>query len=73
MGEVPRDFFVDIVSNNNFLATALNTLFTTVKVGEELPSKLKQKSANFEENVTKRFGWDFDAAPEDELPVVVEM
>ena len=38
-----------------------------------MPVTLKQKAIKFEENVTKRFGWDFDSAPEDELPVVVEL
>ena len=29
------------------------------------------KAQKFEENVSKKFGWDFSAAPEDEEPVVV--
>jgi len=71
MAEVPKDFFVDIVSSDNFLCEGLHTLFTTMKNSPDVPTKLKEKTIKFETNVTKKFGWDFESAPDDEAPVVV--
>lgn len=31
LGEIPPDFFVDIVSQNNFLTTTLQVLFTFIR------------------------------------------
>ncbi|XP_023323214.1 protein AAR2 homolog [Eurytemora carolleeae] len=71
MQEVPRDFFVDIVSSDNFLCSCLNTLFSNMRSTQGVPQKLKLKCEKFETNVKKKFGWDFDIVPEDEEPVVV--
>jgi len=72
MQEVPEDFFVDIVSSNNFLIDCLHSLFTNGKHNNEIDVQLKEKLKRFENNVTKRFGWDFSEELEDEAPVVVE-
>jgi hypothetical protein len=32
---------------------------------------VQTKALKFEENVSKKFGWDFSAVPEDEAPVLV--
>lgn len=69
--EVPRDFFVDIVSSDNFLCGSLGSLFSSVRSCEGVSARLKTKAQRFEENVTRKFGWDFSAVPEDEEPVVV--
>jgi len=73
MNQVPTDFFVDIVSSNNFLSSCLNTLFTNIKASTDVLPKLKEKAEKFESHVTRKFGWDFNTVPEDEEPVVVEL
>lgn len=70
--ETPEDFFVDIVSRNNFLVDNLHGFFMTIQ-DSAVPLKLKRKSRKFKEYLTKRFHWDFDEEPEDDSPVVVEM
>eukprot|EP00092_Neocalanus_flemingeri_P029465 GFUD01031995.1.p1 GENE.GFUD01031995.1~~GFUD01031995.1.p1 ORF type:complete len:396 (+),score=120.40 GFUD01031995.1:36-1223(+) len=72
MKEVPSDFFVDIVSSDNFLSSSLNSLFSTVKNSPEVNQQLKEKAKKFEANVTKKFGWDFSAELTEDGPVVVE-
>jgi len=72
MKEVPSDFFVDIVSCDNFLSSSLNSLFGTVKNSPEVNSQLKEKAKKFESNVTKKFGWDFSADLTEDAPVIVE-
>ena len=72
MQHVPTDFFVDIVSSNNFLCNSLNTLFTNGRNNADISEQLKLKLVRFESNVTKRFGWDFSEDLDDDAPVVVE-
>merc|ERR1719369_2734528 len=71
MKEVPKDFFVDIVSSSNFLSSCLNSLFSNIKTSSEVDKKLKEKAEKFESNVTKRFGWDFTVDQDEDSPVVV--
>ena len=73
MQEVPSDFFVDIVSSNNFLCNCLNTLFTNGRNNLDVKPQLKQKLSRFESNVSKKFGWDFSEELDDEAPVVVNI
>lgn len=72
MKEVPKDFFVDIVSSSNFLSSCLNSLFSNIRTSAEVDVTLKAKAEKFEANVTKRFGWDFSAETDEDSPVVVE-
>jgi len=72
MKEVPSDFFVDIVSSDNFLSTSLNSLFCTIKSSPGVNPKLKEKAIKFEANVSKKFGWDFSGELIEDAPVVVE-
>jgi len=72
MKEVPSDFFVDIVSCNNFLSDSLTSLFATIKNSPEVNSQLKEKAKKFEANVTKKFGWDFSAEASEDAPIFVE-
>ena len=72
MKEVPRDFFVDIVSSSNFLCSSLHTLFSNIRDSENASPELKERSRKFETNVTKRFGWDFSREDAEEEPLVVE-
>lgn len=74
MQEVPEDFFVDIVSQNNFLVNSLTDLFENIRVVEGVDRKLQKRAANFENYLSKRFGWCFsDDAAEENGPVVVEL
>eukprot|EP00088_Acartia_fossae_P003655 TRINITY_DN11560_c0_g1_i9.p1 TRINITY_DN11560_c0_g1~~TRINITY_DN11560_c0_g1_i9.p1 ORF type:complete len:371 (-),score=66.65 TRINITY_DN11560_c0_g1_i9:199-1311(-) len=74
MVEIPPDFFVDIVSQNNFLVRALTNFFENVRETKEVDSVLKSKAQRFENCVSKKFGWSFcDDADEENLPVVVEL
>ncbi|XP_022109074.1 protein AAR2 homolog [Acanthaster planci] len=70
--EVPADFFIDIVSTDNFLTTTLREFFTNLQ-GAEVGQPLKVKGRRFKESLTKRFRWDFDALPDEDAPVVVQL
>lgn len=71
MREVPGDFFVDIVSQNNFLTQTLRVFFDNVSNCEKGNIKLKKKCEQLKHYVTEKFQWDFEDEPEDEAPVVV--
>ena len=58
MLEVPEDFFVDIISCNNFLVGALTNLFANIRESEAT-EKLKSRAISFENHLTKKFGWLF--------------
>uniref|UniRef100_A0A0M3HYW2 Protein AAR2 homolog n=1 Tax=Ascaris lumbricoides TaxID=6252 RepID=A0A0M3HYW2_ASCLU len=58
--ECPKDFFVDIVSKDNFLTTTLSRLFVNIEDSEDAPAALKEKSAKFKNFLTKHFRWNFD-------------
>ena len=73
MQEVPEDFFVDIVSCNNFLVSSLTDLFANIKEhpDEEALVQLKTKAISFENHLTKKFGWQFDDDLDEFAPVIV--
>lgn len=73
MQEVPTDFFVDIISSENFLVKTLRVLFANILENSEVDPQLKRRMIQFKQFVTQRFQWDFDAEPEDEAPMIVEM
>ncbi|VDN30554.1 unnamed protein product [Gongylonema pulchrum] len=62
--ECPEDFFVDIVSRDNFLTTTLAYLFGSIADCKEATSALKEKSKKFKNFLTKRFKWNFDVSDE---------
>lgn len=71
--EVPNDFFVDIVSSNNFLATILNQLFGFVRNSSRIDAGLKSRVSKFEAHLSQKFNWIFDdEEDEEDKPVVVE-
>jgi len=72
MREVPNDFFVDIVTSNNFLVTSLSTFFSAIRTSLGASKQLKDKAAKFEANLTKKFNWDFSVDREDS-PVIVDL
>ncbi len=65
--QCPRDFFVDIVTRNNFLTVTLAGLFENVDAEDAAPTALKQRAAKFQRYLTKAFNWKFD----NDMPVVV--
>lgn len=69
--EIPEDFFVDIVSANNFLTSTLQEFFSNLDEGNG-DSQLRQRGRKFREHLTKKFNWDFTAEPEDFAPVIVD-
>ncbi|XP_057184296.1 protein AAR2 homolog [Triplophysa rosa] len=70
LGEIPPDFFVDIVSQCNFLTSTLQDFFQFVR-SPGVDSTLRKKAEKFQAHLTKKFRWDFDADLEDCAPVVV--
>ncbi|VDM60655.1 unnamed protein product [Angiostrongylus costaricensis] len=58
--ECPTDFFVDIVSRDNFLTTTLSMLFANIRDSDVAPPELKRKSMQFKAYLTKEFTWDFE-------------
>ena len=73
MIEVPDDFFVDIVSSNNFLVSSLSCLFTNIRNNVAASKKLKDKAERFESSISKRFDWDFSAVDQEDEPVIVDL
>lgn len=72
VGEIPEDFFVDIVSNNNFLTSTLKILFTNFLENTDVCSDLKKRGLKFRDSLTKRFKWDFTQELDEDAPVIVE-
>jgi len=69
--EIPSDFFVDIVSSNNFLTTTLHELFQNLE-SEGVDETLLKKGHSFRKHLTDKFGWDFMMEPDEFAPVVVD-
>ncbi|NXF93352.1 AAR2 protein, partial [Eubucco bourcierii] len=72
LNEIPADFFVDIVSQDNFLTSTLQVFFSCTCSGA-VDGTLRTKAEKFKAHLTKKFKWDFEAEPEDCAPVVVEL
>ena len=72
LGEISPDFFVDIVSSNNFLVTHLTTLFENIKniSGNQ---ELKVVANKFRKHLSKRYKWKFNEEPADWAPVIVDI
>ena len=70
---MPEDFFIDIISSNNFLVQSLTNLFENIRE-YEASRELKTKAISFENHLSKKFGWSFsDDANDDNMPVVVDL
>lgn len=72
MQEVPQDFFIDIISENNFLVKSLTDLFANMRETEGVTGQLRARAISFENHLSKKFGWDFSEEDEEFAPVVVE-
>lgn len=73
--EVPEDLFVDIVESNNFLASALTSLFANISDNSEsLPASLVTKARKFKTHISNKFKWNLTFEDDgDDAPVVVEI
>ncbi|GAB1603269.1 protein AAR2 homolog [Argonauta hians] len=69
--EIPKDFFVDILSQQNFLVDTLYELFWNLD-SEEVTEELRKRGEKFKANLTETFQWDFTSEPDEYAPVVVE-
>ncbi|XP_070600925.1 protein AAR2 homolog [Erythrolamprus reginae] len=72
LNEIPADFFVDIVSQDNFLTNTLQVFFSYT-CNPAVDRTLRKKAERFKGHLTKKFKWDFEAEPEDCAPIVVEL
>ncbi|XP_053337957.1 protein AAR2 homolog [Clarias gariepinus] len=72
LGEIPPDFFVDIVSQNNFLTSTLQDFFQFAS-SPGINSTLRKRAEKFKVHLTKKFRWDFDVDLDECAPVVVEL
>ncbi|NXJ11471.1 AAR2 protein, partial [Odontophorus gujanensis] len=72
LNEIPSDFFVDIVSQDNFLTSTLQVFFSYA-CNADVDRALRKKAEKFKAHLTKKFKWDFDAEPDDCAPVVVDL
>ncbi|XP_060083524.1 protein AAR2 homolog [Ylistrum balloti] len=70
--EIPEDFFVDIVSQDNFLTSTLREFFTNIESGQA-DEILRKKGLKFRDHLTVKFKWDFTSVPDDDEPVVVSL
>lgn len=70
--ETPTDFFMDIVSRNNFLVSALTALFEGLRGNEGVEKELRVRGDKFRVHLEKYYSWDFEENDED-APVVVEL
>ncbi len=75
--EMPEDFFIDIISKENFLTVNLHNFFSNINDATEVNSKclelvrLKEKSEKFKNYLTQRFDINFEEEPDEYAPVVV--
>ena len=69
--EIPEDFFVDIVTQNNFLVSTLRSFFANLANSTDCKQELKVRGQKFKENLEKRFQWDFGDVADEDQPVVV--
>lgn len=72
LAQVPTDFFIDIVSQNNFLTSTLQVLFSFL-CSQSTNKDLKRRAIRFRAHLTKKFQWDFEEDPLDCAPVVVQL
>lgn len=70
--ETPEDFFVDILSANNFLTSTLQEFFSNLE-NMSSNSELKKRGLKFRDYLTQKFKWDFTSEPDDYAPTVVDL
>lgn len=68
--EIPEDFFVDIISQQNFLTMTLSQFFYNLD-NSSAKNEIKKRGEKFKQNLQRRFKWDFSSEPDEYAPVVV--
>ncbi|OQR71459.1 hypothetical protein BIW11_10982 [Tropilaelaps mercedesae] len=71
--EVPSDFFVDIVSRENFLTDCLSKFFRNIADSVPANGLLRNKAERFRLHLTRTFKWDFDREPDEDQPQIVDL
>jgi A1 cistron-splicing factor AAR2 len=69
--EIPGDFFVDIVTSNNFLFNCMQRLINNIRDHDKAETQLRNKVDRFSSFLTTKFGWDF-AEEFDDAPTIVD-
>ena len=71
--EIPEDFFIDIITSNNFLIICLHNLFDNIENAEndEHLVKLKEKARKFRKYLKEEL-FDFDNEPDEYAPTICE-
>ncbi|CAH2292759.1 AAR2 homolog [Pelobates cultripes] len=72
LAQVPTDFFIDIVSQDNFLTSTLQVLFSFL-CSPSADKSVRKKAMRFRAHLTKKFQWDFEEEPLDCAPIVVQL
>ncbi|KAG8446199.1 hypothetical protein GDO86_013884 [Hymenochirus boettgeri] len=72
LAQVPTDFFIDIVSQDNFLTSTLQVLFSFL-CSPMTSQTLRKKAIRFRAYLTKTFQWDFEEEPDDCAPLIVNL
>lgn len=76
--EMPEDFFIDIISKDNFLTVNLHNLFDNINnvVEENLDQvelkNLQNKCYKFKNYLSQRFKIDFEQEPDEYAPVICD-
>jgi len=73
MKEVPEDYFVDIVVQQNQLAQTFHGFFLNFREPQGISAGLVRKASMLKHALTDQFEWEFEDEDEDEMPVIVEM
>eukprot|EP00043_Microstomoeca_roanoka_P003494 m.44128 g.44128 ORF g.44128 m.44128 type:complete len:170 (+) comp12084_c0_seq3:872-1381(+) len=77
MEQTPPDFFVDIVTSNNFLVQALQSLFLRIREADGARPDVRAEAEKLKTKLTAHFGWSFESGEDDEDdedgPTVVHM
>ncbi|ELU14556.1 hypothetical protein CAPTEDRAFT_180519 [Capitella teleta] len=69
--EIPEDFFVDIVTSDNFVVAVLRSLFANM-FDSQADGNLKGRGLKFKEHLEKKYKWDLNADTDEDAPVIVQ-
>ncbi|XP_055332955.1 protein AAR2 homolog [Paramacrobiotus metropolitanus] len=71
--EIPKDFFVDVVSQENFLTNTLQSFFAIAEHADGVDERLRSRAGQFRKYLQKMFKWDFSMESNEDAPVVVDL
>lgn len=75
--EIPEDFLVDIVANNNVIYKSMKEFFVTLElIKNDVNGALFCKADRFKSKLTSKYGWDFsnlELDDDEDAPVVVQL